>query len=116
MSPDNVPAFTGELLSRRCPLSTEFQLVTLHPNAYPALIPLDVASSDLGLIGLNHNFRQIHLMRLSMYERSTSRECTSTGLVIAAGRGGGKLLPAARRMADPLLSRPCVDGDISSIW
>ncbi|PVH99956.1 hypothetical protein DM02DRAFT_563840, partial [Periconia macrospinosa] len=33
--------------------SAEFQLVAIHPNAYPALIPLDVASIDLGLLGIS---------------------------------------------------------------
>lgn len=64
MSPDDVPAFTGQFLSRSPspnqtnrnilpPTSTsiEFELIALHPNAYPALIPLDVASIDLGLLG-----------------------------------------------------------------
>ena len=33
--------------------SIEFQLAALHPNAYPALVPLDVASIDLGLLGIS---------------------------------------------------------------
>lgn len=66
MSPDDVPTFTGQLLVRSpssnqtnrnilSPTSTpvEFQLVALHSNAYPALIPLDVSSIDLGLLGIS---------------------------------------------------------------
>lgn len=66
MSPDDVPTFTGQLLVRSpssnqtnrnisSPTSTpiEFQLFALHSNAYPALIPLDVSSIDLGLLGIS---------------------------------------------------------------
>lgn len=67
MSPDHVPAFTGQLLSRRSPspnqtnrsmmpptdTSVEFELVSLHPNVYPSLSPLDVASLNLGLLGIS---------------------------------------------------------------
>lgn len=67
MSPDHVPAFTGQLLSCRSPspnqtnrsmmpptdTSVEFELVSLHPNVYPSLSPLDVASLNLGLLGIS---------------------------------------------------------------
>lgn len=67
MSADDMPAFTGQLLSRRSPspnqtnrnilpptsTSIELQLTALHSNAYPPLIPLDVASIDLGLLGIS---------------------------------------------------------------
>lgn len=33
--------------------SIEFQLMALHQNAYPSLIPLDIASLDLGLLGIS---------------------------------------------------------------
>ncbi|KAH8725348.1 hypothetical protein GQ44DRAFT_759712 [Phaeosphaeriaceae sp. PMI808] len=64
---DDVPALTARLLNRRSPSPNqanwnilaptshyiEFQLVALHPNAYPALLPLDVASLDLRLLGIS---------------------------------------------------------------
>ena len=73
MSPDDVPLFTGQLLNRSPSLnltnwailpptdsSLEFELAVLHSNAYPALIPLDVASINLELLGVTpfrHLFR-----------------------------------------------------------
>lgn len=67
MSPEDVPVFTGQLLSRRSPSSNqtnrsimpptdtsiEFDLVSLHPNAYPSLVPLDIASLNLGLLEIS---------------------------------------------------------------
>ncbi|KAH7128719.1 hypothetical protein B0J11DRAFT_525585 [Dendryphion nanum] len=63
---ESLSAFTRQLLSRRSPspnrtnrsilpptnTPVEFQLVALHPNAYPALSPLDVGSLDLRLLGI----------------------------------------------------------------
>lgn len=65
-SPDNVPALTGQLLCRSpspnqtnrsmmSPIvtSVEFELVSLHPIAYPSLLPFTVASIELSLIGIS---------------------------------------------------------------
>ncbi|PVH95427.1 hypothetical protein DM02DRAFT_617915 [Periconia macrospinosa] len=88
MSPDDVPIFTGQLLNRSPSLnqtnrailsptssSVEFELVVLHSNAYPALIPLDVASTNLELLGVTP-FR--HLSRGQRYSYSMGDDTDPT--------------------------------------
>jgi hypothetical protein len=114
MSPDNVPTFTGELLSRRSPspnqtnrnilpatgTSTEFQLVALHPNAYPALIPLDVASIDLRLLGISP-FTTFHSKPDSPSRRSKDDFVSEYGqqllLTTSSAGNGGDLATSTER-------------------
>ena len=94
------------------PMNTaiEFELVALHPNAYPNLIPLDVASIDLSLLGISP---LVHFGRARPATRSKGRDST---LAEARPRpphslSRGKITLTSRNQQVKSLAFPAADGN-----